>query len=170
MKFILFSSLLLFWAFYEMSGGADFEAPKREAVAEVVTPAPVEPVEVPKASVVVDVVAPQPAPAAEKIAQVTQIAFVSTPEVMIIEAPAAEEASVATEYPVDDAVLKDLRRVAGDWVNMRDGPSTSFGILSTLPRGTEAEVIDVDASGWAKIRLTENGQTGWMSEKLLSDG
>ncbi len=66
--------------------------------------------------------------------------------------------------------LYDIRAVAGDWVNMRSGPSTDFRVLDTLPRGTEAEVLEVDADGWARIRLMGNGQEGWMAERLLTDG
>ena len=78
--------------------------------------------------------------------------------------PALEEAVAPTLAP-----LLDLRAVAGSRVNMRSGPGTSFDVLDTLPQGTEAEVIEVNADGWARIRVLESGAEGWMAERLLTE-
>jgi uncharacterized protein YgiM (DUF1202 family) len=51
---------------------------------------------------------------------------------------------------------------------MREGPGTNFGVIDTLTGGTEAEVIEVNAEGWAYIRLVGTNQTGWMAERLLN--
>ena len=95
-------------------------------------------------------------------------------EVIITPAPQAViENVVATsveEIVIADAPRSDdVRSVSGDWVNMRSGPSTNYDVLDTLPRGTQAEVMEVDADGWARIRVTNTGQEGWMAERLLSD-
>ena len=50
---------------------------------------------------------------------------------------------------------------------MRSGPGTNFDVLDTLPGGTEAEVMEVNASGWARIRILSTGEEGWMAERLL---
>jgi len=63
----------------------------------------------------------------------------------------------------------DLREVAGKRVNMRSGPGTNFDVLDTLNRGTQAEVIEVNADGWARIRITDSDQIGWMAERLLTN-
>ena len=64
------------------------------------------------------------------------------------------------------AVL-DIRAVAGSRVNMRQGPGTNFPVLDTLDGGTQAEVLEVNANGWAQIEVLNTGQIGWMSTRLL---
>ena len=64
----------------------------------------------------------------------------------------------------------DIRQVAGTRVNMRQGPGTDFGVIDTLPGGTQAEVLEVAANGWARIRIIDSGAEGWMAERLLTDG
>lgn len=51
---------------------------------------------------------------------------------------------------------------------MRSGPGTNYGVLDTLTRGTQTEVIEVNANGWARIRVTTTDQVGWMSSRLLT--
>ena len=55
----------------------------------------------------------------------------------------------------------DLRAVSGSRVNMRTGPGTSYGVLDKLARGTQAEVIEVTAEGWARIRVVES-RPSWL--------
>jgi uncharacterized protein YraI len=61
-----------------------------------------------------------------------------------------------------------MRQVSGRRVNMRSGPGTNYGVLDTLTRGTQTEVIEVNANGWARIRVTTTDQVGWMSSRLLT--
>ncbi|MFG5384094.1 SH3 domain-containing protein [Yoonia sp. R2-816] len=162
-KFIITTCLLLFWAFYEMSGGADFEPLERKVVAKApVTDLPEPPVVVAQA--------PRPAPIAALVAEVTTASY--TPELVIIPAPepVVEDVTLASAETtvVEDPLI--IHQVAGEWVNMRDGPSTSFSVLDTLPRGTKAEILEVNGDGWAQIRLIDSGKTGWMAERLLSEG
>ena len=51
---------------------------------------------------------------------------------------------------------------------MRSGPGTNYGVLDTQTRGTQTEVIEVNANGWARIRVTTTDQVGWMSSRLLT--
>jgi len=71
------------------------------------------------------------------------------------------------EVPAIEELPVDLRAVSASRVNMRTGPGTNYGVLDKLVRGTQAEVIEVTAEGWARIRVVETGQVGWMSTSLL---
>ncbi len=88
-----------------------------------------------------------------------------------VEAPAFVSLA-APSSPAEPAVLAgpqpDLRAVGGARVNMRSGPGTGFGVITTLSSGTPLEVIDTNASGWAKVRTIERGLEGWMAERLLT--
>lgn len=183
-KFIAFSFLMLGIVFYEMSGGAEFEPELRAPIAVAETQ--LEPAEAPVAQPEVTradtasliqiaapapttpIVAPAPAPS------VASPASFSGPlpagQVVITPAPAAPaQENTTLPQPVAETPLIDIRAVAGSRVNMRSGPSTDFRVLDTLPRGTEAEILEVNADGWARIRLMSTGQEGWMAERLLTD-
>jgi hypothetical protein len=178
-KFIILSFLALGVIFYEMSGGADFEPEFRAPVEVAQTDlAPTETVadapEVTRADTTSLIQIAAPVAEEPVVNAVAQPAAFNAPlpagEVIITPAPEAVVDEVVAE-PAQDATEADmdLRAVAGDWVNMRSGPSTSYDVLETLPRGTEAEVIEVDADGWARIRVMTTGQEGWMAERLLSN-
>lgn len=145
-KFIIGTFLLLGFGFYQLSGGADFQpeqSPAAERVAVEVAPEAI----------------PFNAP------QVTRAAAFETP----IETPAEEAVIIeaSMEVPAVEELPVDLRAVSGNRVNMRTGPGTNYGVLDKLVRGTQAEVIEVTAEGWARIRVVETGQVGWMSASLL---
>lgn len=63
----------------------------------------------------------------------------------------------------------EIRRVKGRAVNLRSGPGTTFGILTTLVRDTEIEVLDAPGNGWVQLRPVAGGPTGWMAEYLLTN-
>ncbi|WP_341368303.1 SH3 domain-containing protein [Yoonia sp. BS5-3] len=163
LKLIIASSLILFWAFYEMSGGADFEP--RERVAQTQAPfadtAPEAPPNAAAAIVETTVLAPDPSVAAEPI-RVSSYVFVDEPVIISSRSVETEEAPAAP--------APELRVVAGDRVNMRAGPGTQHPVLATLPRGTQAAFIEANDDGWVKIQLTADDQIGWMAARLLSDG
>lgn len=149
-KFIIGSFLILGWGFYEISGGADF-------VPETVVAAQTQHlVEKPKAI-----------PFAKPIITRTPVVEVPTPE------PEPEVSQVAYEIaplsPIDEATPMDLRMVSGARVNMRSGPGTQHDVLDTLTRGTQAEVVEINSEGWARIRVTDSYQIGWMLERLLAE-
>jgi uncharacterized protein YgiM (DUF1202 family) len=58
-------------------------------------------------------------------------------------------------------------RVTGDRVNFRAGPSTEDEILAALTQGTEVELIERVADGWAHLRVPATGLTGYMSDDFL---
>ncbi|EBA12169.1 hypothetical protein RCCS2_12769 [Roseobacter sp. CCS2] len=173
--------MLLFWVFFEMSGGMDF-VPKSERETQrmakahtsdwadhyvpfdqpiITSPAPVQVAQ---------------APSAAETSHVIQASLteVSTFDTQMTGEPAVIK-TVAPQFDATDETgdtpepRRDIRIIAGDWVNMRQGPGTDFGVVTTLPRGTEAEIIDETADQWARIRLLETGQVGWMASWLLSD-
>jgi len=175
-KLMITTFLGLGLVFYEMSGGADFEPQSWDDVVVADATADSAPAAQPQVTrgqtaSLIAVSAPaieettlEPtlavatAPAAEPVAEV--VVAEETIETQIVE----EVLTAAVETPA-----ADMRYVAGSRVNMRTGPSTNYGVLDTLTRGTEAEVIEVDDFGWARVRITETGQIGWMAERLLTD-
>ncbi|RDC71585.1 hypothetical protein DLJ49_14310 [Rhodovulum sp. 12E13] len=62
----------------------------------------------------------------------------------------------------------DTLYVTGSWVNVRSGPSTSFGVITALPYGEAVEFVAEEESGWARIRLDE-GREGFMARSFLSE-
>ncbi len=81
-----------------------------------------------------------------------------------------EGAELPEAEPASAPVSGDIRQVAGSRVNMRSGPGTSYGVVNTLNGGTDVEVFEVNANGWARLRNIATGQEGWMAERLLTDG
>jgi len=162
-KLIVGTFLILGLAFYELSGGSDF-VPETQleqiAEAEIVEETPTPEVTRTNTSTLVNVSAEVPAaPEAEILQAVAEV---------IEEQPLAEP-EVAPAVEEEPAPL-DLRRVDSTRVNMRAGPGTTFDVLDTLDGGTETEVIEVNANGWARVRITSTGQIGWMAERLLTNG
>lgn len=156
-----------------MSGGSDF-VPETRVLAEAEIAPQIQQVET-VANTTVAVTRSSATPTLISLSLPTR-EDVSTPEVAAeVIAPVVEASLTATdtEEPEVAEVITpplDLRQVAGSRVNMRAGPGTNFDVLDTLDGGTQAEVLLVDASGWAQIRIESTGQIGWMAERLLTDG
>ncbi len=168
-KLIIASTLVLFWAFYEMSGGADFEAPKRTEATQAPTATPeiaTRSAGSPVTQVAFEVVETTPL---EPVVQPAVTAPVYYTEPTIFPAPAAVSAPVAAT-PVAAVPAPDLRVVTGDRVNLRQGPGTQHSVLITMSQGTEATFLEANGDGWVKIQLSESNQIGWMTARLLSDG
>ena len=153
-KFIVGTFMLLGFGFYELSGGAEFEPEVRPIQQAVISTKTLEAV-------------PTSEPAVTRaVAQAFPIepeAEVFHASLTILDAPVQD----TTQDPAATSI--DLREVAGKRVNMRSGPGTNFDVLDTLNRGTQAEVIEVNADGWARIRITDSDQIGWMAERLLTN-
>ena len=54
-------------------------------------------------------------------------------------------------------------------LNVRSGASTSYSVITKLPKGTVVDVIENASNGWKKIK-TSNGTTGWVSGQYLTTG
>lgn len=173
-KFIIGTFLMLGWTFYEMSGGADFE-PERRVTQVAAIDAPEDyGVEVARASTASLIGVNRPVTPTPAIANNASLTDAETTAISytVVESPAPLEETTSVEVVATEEIEEptlDLRVVAGSRVNMRSGPGTGYRVLDTLPSGTEAEVISVDATGWANIRITSTDQEGWMAERLLSD-
>ncbi|RYG92531.1 SH3 domain-containing protein [Loktanella sp. IMCC34160] len=180
------------WAFYEASGGAEFVPQERErVVATTAEPAAVSKSTlapaVPEAQVVLasamapeltaPVVETSPAEALEAALALAMSSEDTVPPAPPTEVAEAETAATTLVFqslaqPLIDTsapalvAQTDLRAVSGSRVNMRSGPGTSYGVIVTLTRGTEAEVLET-LNGWARIRTVEDGKVGWMAERLL---
>lgn len=146
------------WAYYEMSGGAEFEPEERIAAVEqtvqedIVARASTPTLQSLSTS---NITLTPETPAVVEVAAVVLPALV-TPEVVEIAAPVAEP-------------VLDIRAVKGNRVNMRMGPSTDYDVITTLDGGTKLEILEVNSDGWANVSTVDRGIEGWMAERLLTD-
>jgi len=152
--------LLLGVGYYEMSGGAEFQPQTMIGAvqASTLSSETIASNDIARAESGIPVTAMREFP--ENVELISASFMPRSPEPAATETPAATPAAAQA----DDV---DLRQITGDWVNMRQGPGTGHAVLDTLPRGTEAKLIE-SAGGWARIEITSTGETGWMSERLLA--
>lgn len=189
-RFVLLSFAFLGWAFYEVSGGSDFEpqTPDRLMAAEAATLQPVDGVAESPAPVVTaalrtdqETVTQSPAsvdvpttrrdtgPAEVRPALVSMpMPTPATERVRIGPPPSAQTEATLGTPAVEQQQVADLRSVRGSRVNMRSGPGTSYGVIDSLVRGDRVEVLRDPGSGWVKLKVEESGRIGWMSAKLLT--
>lgn len=162
-RFVVLSLGFLGWGFYELSGGADF-VPEVAAVAEISAPSQVEEqVEIEESVAQTPVVEE---PTAESVSRADSEMLLSV--AASFEPETVDEPEIV-EVIVSPPVVPDRRTVAAARVNMRSGPSTDYAVLATLPRGTKAEVLEVNLDGWARVLIFQTGEEGWIAERLLSD-
>ena len=62
----------------------------------------------------------------------------------------------------------DIREITATRVNMRDGPGTTFPVLTRLSLGDEVEILDVPGNGWLRLRTLPEQRIGWISASLVS--
>ena len=112
---------------------------------------------------------PAVAPALEVIespvlvsAQVDAAAAVAAPV-------SVEQIELAAPTVSGEPAAADIRSVTGRRVNLREGPSTTTGIVGRAVRDDSAEVIEVLPSGWAKVYILETGIEAYISAQFLSD-
>lgn len=188
-KFIFLTFAFLAWAFYEMSGGADFQPTQPVAQITPVQTAPAQ-VEEPRAVAAVPTTAAT-APEITRAAYTAPSYRLGTPAQEELDAvdPAVlasfadvlnrQEAETETETPgveiasVDDSLVADqiagdLREVTGNRVNMRNGPGTDYSVVGKLERGDAVEVLAEPGNGWLKLRVSDTGRIGWMADFLVS--
>lgn len=199
-RFIIITFAFLAFAFYEMSGGADFDAEQTrlsriEAPAEVkeeslaqaeAEPAtPIIPENVTRVSLnlnsVGDVLRPQRTvrttaarPRTVEDETETDIALNEEEPTIILPSLIVDNAIIT---PVDfnapdvvDESSNDVRAVSARSVNVRGGPGTDYSIVNRLTRGDKVEVLQDPGNGWVKLRPMNGGTIGWMADYLLSEG
>lgn len=84
------------------------------------------------------------------------------------EAPGEQEAVLDapnSELQAEAARVGEPAEVTATSLNLRSGPSTSYGIIASMPRGTVVQVHSVSSS-WYKI--TWGSRTGWCSGQYLT--
>ncbi|CEI73404.1 MULTISPECIES: SH3 domain-containing protein [Romboutsia] len=52
-------------------------------------------------------------------------------------------------------------------LNIRSGPSTSYGIITKVYEGNKVEILEKSSNGWYKVKLS-NGKIGWGSGSYIS--
>lgn len=189
-RFIIVTFAFLGWAFYELSGGSDFE-PGSVALTNIsvdplkVASAPADTAtgvtsqgEVTRVSLnltsVEDVLNDKTKPTQRRISETVQQVALQTTETTnddtailpSLVTNASAEAAVETAA----SVLADIRSVTGNRVNVRGGPSTDYGVVSKLVRGDEVEILEDTGNGWVRMRPVNGGPVGWMADFLLSEG
>ena len=178
--YILVTLIFLGWAFFELSGGRDFDpetavaarmAERQESdaalSARIAAAPPAErpeprtsPVEEATPQRVAAIADATPEPAKTQHAEATLAALPT--------AAAAAPQDPAPETDTDTNVLvQDLRLVRPNRANMREGPGTNNPVLATLDRGTEVEVLGDPSGGWVQLRVIETNLIGWMAQSLL---
>ena len=91
-----------------------------------------------------------------------------TPDRSITPVASAPDVTEPTPVAPTNTPPPDTRSVTGDRVNMRNGPSTDFAVLTRLNRGDQVVVLETQADSWVKLQVTASGQVGWMVERLLT--
>lgn len=86
------------------------------------------------------------------------LAVIALADSAVTEDPAEAEATSADQ---------NLMYVTGTRVNVRSGPSTNYGVIGSVSLGDEVELVALEGSSWARIRLGD-GRTGFMAKRFLS--
>ena len=50
-------------------------------------------------------------------------------------------------------------------LNVRKGPSTSYGVIGRLSKGAKVEIVEVSTTGWYKIKF--KNEYGYVSNKYV---
>lgn len=196
-RVIIVAFVFMGWAFYQLSGGADFDPaavrnaridhPEKVETTTLVQNVPVAEEEVTRVSLdlasLEDVLTPaqrgivgQRTPAREVSAEITDVEAVAQTEVVLpslIENAVPAEARVTPvdfsgATPATSAI--NVRSVTANRVNVRGGPGTSFNVVNRLVRGDSVEVLEDPGNGWVMLRPVGGGPVGWMADFLLSEG
>lgn len=90
-------------------------------------------------------------------------------DAMLVQATASsDDLAEPVAQPAPDPEISFLY-VSGSRVNVRGGPSTDYGVISSLGYGTQVEDLGHAADGWREIRLLETGERGFMAGRFLTD-
>jgi hypothetical protein len=173
-RFIVLSFAFLAWAFYEVSGGQDFQPRMSAAIA-----------------------ATEDTQQRHLKAQSQSLAKISSTRqtvdsqketnLIVTRMIVADEISVGrgiTSYSMTDAAIPNgrklvfslstpdtspqIRRIRANNVNMRTGPGTQFVVLDTLPADSRVKLLDDSVRGWVKLRSLDSGRVGWIQKRFIS--
>ncbi|NDW54859.1 SH3 domain-containing protein [Aliiroseovarius sp. PrR006] len=104
--------------------------------------------------------------AAAEVGDPTSPAAQAEAAARLMAASAPAPTPTAPEAATGDAGFPTLF-VSGSTVNMRGGPSTKFGVVSRLTRGTEVLETGQTDNGWSQIKVVETGTRGFIASKFL---
>lgn len=195
--FIFLTFGFLAFAFYQLSGGADFEPASGRITSEAEKPqetiradANRQQLAPPSANntentirfnatpSVTDVsldltdvrdgagAAPQPRRTAT-ITDSTQTPQIILPSLIASTNTPAPSNTAATSF--DGDVRGDVRVVSGNRVNVRGGPSTTYGVINKLNRGAKVRILEDNGDGWVRMQALDGGESGWLADFLLSE-
>lgn len=180
--YILVTLIFLGWAFFELSGGRDFD-PEAAVAARMAERQEFDAVLSARIAAVPPAERPEPRTSPVEEATPQRVAAIAdtTPEpaappTQPAEATLAALPTAAAAAPQDPApetdtdtnvLVQDLRLVRPNRANMREGPGTNNPVLATLDRGTEVEVLGDPSGGWVQLRVIETNLIGWMAQSLL---
>ncbi len=178
--FVILSFVVLGLVYWQMSGGAEFE-PEAWPTEAALTPEAVEVItrsDVASGDVAdIASVTPLDSPAEAAPVAASPTEPLSPTEALVAVAPdlASAPPLASVEPPLAEADVISAasasaggpawRRVAGDRVNMRDGPGTNFGVVGQLAAGEMAEVVATEGE-WVMVRASD-GTEGWMATRFL---
>lgn len=183
--FILLTFGFLGFAFYQLSGGSEFEpasariidnAAGTDQIAQAEKVVPTPPAAASTASITkieskpsvtrvalnLTNISDAPQEAAAEVVPVAQIIdSMETPQIIL-------PSLIATTNEIDTS--GDVRIVSGNRVNVRGGPSTNYGVVSKLIRGDEVRILEDNGDGWVRMQPVDGGEAGWMADFLLTAG
>lgn len=175
MRFITATILLLGLAFYQLSGGNNFEPRSRQAQVVEVASDPVKttqaPVFVAKTTDEIDVVKPRNSELRVIKASVkAQDPVKEMPSILMASLNTVTDAQDENVNSVaSDAFAKEVRLVCANRANVRQGPGTNFSVIDRVERGIEVEILQDPGQGWVKFRNTETNRIGWTAASLLRE-
>lgn len=195
-RFVLVSFVLLAVAFYELSGGSDYEPapnslqvqarlerskPKAQPDSEMQE-------EQQRTLAEVEVIMEQLSETeaeTEQLSITLATARTDGPSLFQAEAerPKSELLDLQLATPQEDAFAiqaaiaaaigdfevdpSQLRWVKENVVDLRSGPGLTFDSVMQITKGTEVAILEDPGHGWLNVRVMDSYQTGWVAEWLI---
>lgn len=72
-----------------------------------------------------------------------------------------------TDAPAPSEALQQVVYVTGSRVNLREGPSTDFSVVTVEDLGSKLRVIETQGR-WTRVASDDNEYQGWMSSRYLA--
>ncbi|MFP7569910.1 SH3 domain-containing protein [Marivita sp. S2033] len=178
MKYVLIAFAFMGFAFYELSGGSEFEpgqnsltvfaepnivdsALQRPLPTEIVARADTSAAALTDVTPVRSVVEEPPQAPSGDLTLAALDAALPAPETGIAaDAENSEPSNLASE--------PDFRFVDGSRVNMRGGPGTDYAVVGQLMQNDMIEVLADEGGGWLHVRVSATGEDGWMADWLVT--
>lgn len=173
-RFIFLSFAFLGWAFYEVSGGPDFQPRISAAIAATE-------ISRPSTAVSKNLDAPDTAAVLQETSATQETGLIVT---RMIVADAATPGQGITSYSMSSTLGRnapklmfslsatgpspDIRRITADKVNLRTGPGTDFVVVDNLSLATRVKLLDGSVRGWVKLRSLDSGRVGWIQRRFLT--